>query len=122
MRLNVEEMNLLQKYQTDVDSVYRRKGWSEVNKDNSEISNNKKSLVMRLTYDLPVLRARLGISQEELAAKIGISRQTYNTIENGEKEMSWTTFLALVAVFQNNSETLKMLKTIDGIEDELRLL
>lgn len=90
-----------------------------MNKDNSEISNNKKSLVMRLTYDLPVLRARLGISQEELAAKIGISRQTYNTIENGEKEMSWTTFLALVAVFQNNSETLKMLKTIDGIEDEL---
>ena len=82
-------------------------------------TDNRKRLIARLTYDLPVLRARLGISQEELATKIGVSRQTYNTIENGKKEMTWTTFMALVAVFQNNLETYKMLKTIEGIEEEL---
>ena len=32
------------------------------------------------------------------------------------------TFLALVAVFQNNDETLRMLRMIDGIEDELGII
>ena len=64
----------------------------------------------------------MGISQEEMSAKIGMSRQTYNAIETGKKEMSWMTFLALVAVFQNNDETLRMLRMIDGIEDELAII
>lgn len=76
-------------------------------------------LIKRLRHDLPVLRARLGISQEELANVIGLSRQSYNAIENNKKGMSWTTFMALVAVFQNNEETKKMLFSIDGIEKEI---
>ena len=91
----------------------------EKHRESFNDTDNRKRLIARLTYDLPVLRARLGISQEELATKIGVSRQTYNTIENGKKEMTWTTFMALVAVFQNNLETYKMLKTIEGIEEEL---
>ncbi len=90
---------------------------NQMEKDN--VADNRKRLIARLTYDLPVLRARLGISQEELEKKIGISRQTYNSIETGKKKMPWTTFLALIAVFQNNSETLRMLRMIDGVEDEL---
>ena len=85
----------------------------------SNIDVKRKQLIAKLTYDLPVLRARIGVSQEKLAEKIGISRQTYNTIENGKKEMPWITFMALVAVFQNNAETNKMLLNIEGIEDEL---
>lgn len=81
--------------------------------------DNRKALIARLTYDLPVLRARLGISQEELAEKIGMSRQSYNAIEKGKREMSWMTFMALVAVFQNNEETAKMLSNIDGMDNEL---
>lgn len=34
----------------------------------------KRILVSKLTYELPVLRARLGISKAELATTIGISR------------------------------------------------
>ena len=37
-------------------------------------------LMETLTYELPVLRTRLGLSQQELAEKVGISRQTYNSI------------------------------------------
>lgn len=81
---------------------------------------NKKELISRLTYDLPVLRARLGISQAELASKIGISRQTYNSIETGKKEMPWTLFMALIAVFQNNEETKRMIETIDGLDEAIR--
>lgn len=82
-------------------------------------TDNKKVLIAQLTYDLPVLRARLGISQARLAEKVGISRQTYNSIETGKKEMPWTVFLALIAVFQNNEETRKMLGNVEKIKEAL---
>lgn len=68
----------------------------------------KRRLINALKNDLPVLRARVGLSQEVLADKIGISRQTYSSIETGKREMAWTTFLALVAFFQNNEQTLPL--------------
>ncbi len=83
------------------------------------METNRKELIERLRYDLPVLRARLSVSQEELADKIGISRQSYNAIEKGKREMSWLTFMALIAVFQNNDETKKMLFAIDGMKTEI---
>lgn len=52
-----------------------------------------------------MLRAKARVSQEEIAEKIGISRQTYSSIETGKRDMSWTTFLALMAFFQNNDST-----------------
>lgn len=75
----------------------------------------KRHLINALKNDLPVLRARVGLSQELLADKIGISRQTYSSIETGKREMAWTTFLALVAFFQNNEQTLPMLKQNEGL-------
>lgn len=75
----------------------------------------KNRLIEALRNDLPVLRARVGLSQEAIADKIGISRQTYSSIETGKREMAWTTFLALVAFFQNNEQTLPMLKQIEGL-------
>lgn len=79
----------------------------------------RKELIQKLTHELPVLRARLGASQADIAERIGISRQTYNSIETKKREMNWTTFVALVAVFQNNQETRRMLSTIDGFEKEI---
>lgn len=80
-------------------------------------TETKSRLIEMLRIDLPVLRARVGLSQEAIADKIGISRQTYNNIETGKREMAWTTFLALVAFFQSNEQTLPMLKQIDGLLD-----
>lgn len=89
-------------------------------KGNKYQTDHRRKLAAKLTYDLPVLRVRMGASQEEMAEKIGISRQTYNSIEKGRTEMSWMVFMALVAVFQNNEETHKMLLNIEGIEEELK--
>lgn len=80
----------------------------------------RKQLIKKLTYELPVLRARLGVSQADLAEKIGISRQTYNSIETGKRQMNWTTFAALIAIFQNNRETSEMLQTIDSFSREMK--
>ena len=76
-------------------------------------------LMETLTYELPVLRTRLGLSQQELAEKVGISRQTYNSIENGNKKINWLTFNTLIAVFKSYDETETMLRKIDGFEEEL---
>lgn len=78
-------------------------------------------LISRLTNELPVLRARLGLSQADLADKIGLSRQTYNSVETKKKCMTWTTCVALVAVFQNNSETNKLLKAMDEINSLIQI-
>ncbi|MBD5525384.1 MAG: helix-turn-helix transcriptional regulator [Lachnospiraceae bacterium] len=66
---------------------------------------------------MPVLRTKARISQEIVTEKIGVSRQTYSSIETGKREMSWTVFLALLAYFQNNGLTRGALSKIDGFEE-----
>ena len=82
---------------------------------NESQNEAKNQLIKALKNDLPVLRARIGLSQEAIADKIGISRQTYSSIKTGKREMGWTTFLALVAFFQNNDQTMQMLKQVNGL-------
>lgn len=85
--------------------------------------NNRKTReeLMEILYnELPVLRARLGISQEKVAEMIGISRQTYNVIENGKREMTWQIFLSLVAFFQNNEQTAHMLKQTEEFDEKMK--
>ena len=77
----------------------------------------RQEIIRIMTYELPVLRARIGASQAEIADRLGISRQTYCSIENEKKEMSWTTCVALFAVFCSNAETREMLKRIEGLKD-----
>lgn len=72
-----------------------------------------------LRNELPVLRAKIGISQETLSDRIGISRQTYSAIETGKREMTWTTALALFAFFQNNEKTRPMIDHIEGLSSGL---
>lgn len=79
----------------------------------------KLELMEKLRVELPVLRARLGISQERAAEIIGISRQTYNAIETGKRGMTWPIFLSMVAFFQNNEQTKPMLDQISGFNDKL---
>ena len=82
--------------------------------------NQKKILIENLAKNLPVLRARLGINQTELAAKIGIARQTLTAIESGKREMTWITFVALTLLFLQNEETKALLPVVDIYTDELK--
>lgn len=82
----------------------------------------KNELIMTLTTELPVLRARLGVSQEVIASDIGVSRQTYSSIETKTKKMSWTIFMALIAVFDLNEATSVMLDQIPDFIQTIREL
>lgn len=87
----------------------------------SSISNTSKQKLMRMFIEeLPVLRAKARVSQETLAERIGVSRQTYSGIETGRRELTWTVFLALVAFFQNNESTKSMLENMDGFADGMK--
>lgn len=46
-----------------------------------------------------LLRAKLGISQDELAESVGISRQTLSAIEVKKRDISWNVFLSMILYF-----------------------
>ena len=87
------------------------------NQDNKQL--NKDELIKRLTNELPVLRAKIGVSQDELSNIIGISRQTYSATETGKRQMSWNTFLSLILVFGCNEKTSAMIDGMKIISPEL---
>jgi len=80
----------------------------------------KEELVSCLTKFLPILRASIGISQGELAEYVGISRQTYCAIEQGKRQMSWSTFCALYLFFSSNTKTFNLLKVHHDLDDHVR--
>ncbi len=81
-------------------------------------TNEKRSAqIALLTEELPVLRAMLRISQTDLSREIGISRQTYSLIETGKQQMTWVTYMAMIAFFGNNRKTRKALIALGLIED-----
>lgn len=84
-----------------------------------DVTELKRELVEIFRNELPVLRAKARVSQEIIAEKIGISRQTYSALETGKREMTWTIFLALVTFFQSNEQTKPMLDQISGFNEGL---
>ena len=71
---------------------------------------NKSELISRMTDNLRLLRNKLGLTQDVLAGKIGISRQTLVNIENKKREMTWNNFLVLITVFRAESSTSDLLE------------
>lgn len=82
--------------------------------------SRKNELVDILTRDLVVLRAKSGVSQDELSKSIGISRQTYQAIETGKRKMTWRTYLALLLFFDYNALTHDMLRNLRVFPEEFQ--
>ena len=84
--------------------------------ENNEI--NREKLIRNMTDNLPMLRTRLGLTQEELADKIGVSRSTILSIENKKREMTWNTVLSLILLFTKNEATNKLLNVLEIYTEE----
>ena len=80
---------------------------------------NKNELISKMTENLKLLRIKLGLTQDVLAGKIGISRQTLVNIENRKRDMTWNNFLALLTVFRAESNTSDLLDHFCIFTDEL---
>lgn len=68
--------------------------------------------------NLAMLRVRLGLTQNELAEKLGISRHTVMNIENGKRELTWNNFLVLMLLFTKNESTNRLLNVLEIYTDE----
>ena len=88
----------------------------------SGISNAQQSLMNAFRDELPVLRAKVRASQETIAQKVGISRHMYNSVETGKREIPLSVFLALLAFFQNNQQTEKMVSQIEQFREGMASL
>ncbi len=80
----------------------------------------KEGYCRQMTELLPILRGRLGMTQEELARVSGVSRVTISQIESGRAKMNWLHFSALMMIC-NADRNAKELLYIRGLLDE-RLL
>lgn len=83
-------------------------------------SIDKEKLIDILTEELPSLRAKIGLTQEELSHIIGISRPTYSAIETGKRSMSWNVYLSLLLYFMQNEKTLPVIERIGAFPEELK--
>ena len=80
--------------------------------DEYKLTEEKKKMISVLSQALPVLRKEIGVSQAELARRVGVSRQMISLIERQLQPMTWTLFLALVFFFKSNNDFKKREKTI----------
>lgn len=67
-------------------------------------SLNRDDFIDKLVSNLPALRAKMRISQAELAEAVGIGRQTLISIENKNSKMRWDTFLSMMLVISRNND------------------
>lgn len=81
--------------------------------------NDKSELIKALTNELVVLRAKVVISQGELANLIGVSRQTYGAIERGTRIMTWNTYLSIILFYDYNEKTHDFIRQINAFPDKL---
>ena len=79
----------------------------------------KENCIKKLAAKLVDLRLRVGLSQEELGSILGISRQTYSSVETQRKKMTWTLFLSLILFFLNNKETYDILRDIKLLPSDI---
>jgi len=79
----------------------------------------KQELCELLAENLPTLRTKMGISQNELADRVGFSRQTISSIETMKHEMKWSTFSALVPFFATDQEIYRLMLVMSILDEDV---
>lgn len=79
----------------------------------------------KIVENMPLLRSKLNLNQEELANMLGTTRQTISSIERGEREIMWDTCLGLTFLFMSNAETSSLMEPLgidtNGISEYLKI-
>ena len=83
---------------------------------------DRDELTERMADNLPVLRKKLRLSQDQLAAMIGSTRFTIMQIETKKRKMTWQMFMLLALVFEKNKDTSVLIRALDIYSDDLEQL
>jgi len=70
-----------------------------------------------MASNLSTLRAKAKLSQNELADRLGFSRQTISAVEGEKRDMQWSTFSAIALFFSKQKEINALMVTM-GILDK----
>ena len=81
--------------------------------------NRKEQLIDILTNELSMLRAKVGLSQQEMAKRMGVTRQTYGAIESKKQRMTWQNFITLLLLFRTNADTARIIDWIGAYPSDL---
>ena len=79
----------------------------------------KNKAVENMTKSIVALRTMMGVTQEELADLIGVTRQTMYAYESKKRTMPWNIYLALLFVFENCETVCPLLKALEIYPDGL---
>ena len=88
-----------------------------MNIPNSITTEEKQELCRIMASNLSTLREKARLKQDELADRLGLSRQTISAIENEKREMQWSTFSVLIMFFANDYEIRQIMAAM-GIMSE----
>lgn len=86
----------------------------------SERLIDKEKYTQLMASNLKVLRAKAGMTQDDLSKAAGISRQTIVQAEATHK-LSWGTYLSLVFLFSTDEGTFELMRLLDIYPENLKL-
>ncbi|MEE1086810.1 MAG: helix-turn-helix domain-containing protein [Schaedlerella sp.] len=66
-----------------------------------------------LAENMPILRKMLNLTQQDLADRVGVTRQTIANIENTGTFKKWSTFLAVMFIFYFQEKSKEYLVGLD---------
>lgn len=88
-----------------------------------QLSEKQKEVISNtLIENLPVLRAKLDLTQDDLAKQLGVTRQTIINVESKKTKISWTMVLALLLIFLANPLTVGLLAGLGILNKQLMSL
>ena len=73
---------------------------------------NREKYTVAMAENLQLLRAKLGLTQQEVCQLVGVSRQSIVQAERNHK-LAWNTYLALVFLFSKNEQTRSLMAFFD---------
>lgn len=118
-------MQTIRKMLDNVERIVRQKKKGKMAAE-FNLSEDQKKMVSTLSQALPFLRKEIGVSQTELANKVGVSRQMISLIERQVQPMSWTLFLAIVFFFKSNNDfdrgQKKIVKKYPNVVEQMMLV
>lgn len=78
--------------------------------DFSKLSDEEKDEVMNnICENLPILRKKSGMTQDDLAKQLGVTRQTIVNIESKKTKLNWAMSISIIMFFMLNSATIGLL-------------
>ena len=82
---------------------------------------NREWLMDEMSRDLASLRLLLGMTTDEMSNLLGVSGNTYKSLESGKKEISWDQYMALLFVFHYNDRTSPVTDTLGLFPEPLKV-